>query len=593
MEDDLRRYHGIAPERVRVTGWPQTDLFHRIRPRADVRRAAAPLRARPRATRRLVAGNTPSNAPYEGRFVERLVEWWDRAPRATRLQLLFRPHPRDTRWQERFAAAVGHEGTCVQEASYIGHRGARDAAPARGCRRLQRGHDPARRARRATGRPSASSTTRARRRASRGRRRTSSASTTRSSRRPARSIAPSASRRSSPASSARSCSRTELAAARRRAVEQVVGTVDGRAAERVVDAAPRSSGSPWDEARDDAPRAGRGGRRRRAGRVPSPCRRRLRRSRSTTRRATGRRRSSSGTSAPASCGSSASRLTTCARTTWVTADGAARGDRPRRRLGDQLGCGRVLVAARRLAEGRARDGARPVRRRPRLLAPLPAAPGRRRVLRGAHDRPPRDARRSGRQGDDLPRPPEGRAPRARRTSRSSAGTTTPRRRGSSRSAPGIRSRSCTSRFRSLAQLERKARGGWLRSPGYEATGHRQLLDEAFRSGTLAAHYASFAVDDEALERGLAEGTLAVDTRLRDALRDLRADDGTFVLPCDGRRLAFPRPTASEDAAYAAEASVLVEIDGIVRAEHRVRALERRLEALEEGPRRVARRLARR
>ena len=148
-------------------------------------------------------------------------------------------------------------------------------------------------------------------------------------------------------------------------------------------------------------------------------------------------------------------------------------------------------------------------------------------------------------------------------------------------------------FRSLAQLERKARGGWLRSPGYEATGHRLLLDEAFRNGTLAAHYASFAVDDKPLERGLAEGSLAVDTRLRDALRDLRADDGTFVLPREERRLAFPRPTAPEDAAYAAEASVLVEIDGIVRAEHRLRALERRLDALEEGPRRVARRLARR
>ena len=28
----------------------------------------------------LVAGNTPSNTPYEGRFVERLVEWWAQAP---------------------------------------------------------------------------------------------------------------------------------------------------------------------------------------------------------------------------------------------------------------------------------------------------------------------------------------------------------------------------------------------------------------------------------------------------------------------------------------------------------------------------------
>jgi hypothetical protein len=39
--------------------------------------------------------------------------------------------------------------------------------------------------------------------------------------------------------------------------------------------------------------------------------------------------------------------------------------------------------------------------------------------------------------------------------------------------------------------------------------------------------------------------------------------------------------------------VLVEIDGIVRAEDRVRALERRLDTLEKGPRLVARRLARR
>ena len=58
------------------------------------------------------------------------------------------------------------------------------------------------------------------------------------------------------------------------------------------------------------------------------------------------------------------------------------------------------------------------------------------------------------------------------------------------------------------------------------------------------------------------------------LRALRDEDGSFVLPGDGPRLAFPRPTAVEDAAYAAEASVLVEIDGIVRAEQRVRALER-------------------
>ncbi len=33
MRDDLVRYHGIPAERVAVTGWPQTDVFHRLRPR--------------------------------------------------------------------------------------------------------------------------------------------------------------------------------------------------------------------------------------------------------------------------------------------------------------------------------------------------------------------------------------------------------------------------------------------------------------------------------------------------------------------------------------------------------------------------------
>ena len=86
MEDDLRRYHGIEPERVRVTGWPQTDLFHRRRPRAEYEELLRRYGLDPRRPLVLVAGNTPSNAPYEGRFVERLVAWWEqderRAPSA-------------------------------------------------------------------------------------------------------------------------------------------------------------------------------------------------------------------------------------------------------------------------------------------------------------------------------------------------------------------------------------------------------------------------------------------------------------------------------------------------------------------------------
>jgi len=117
MEDDLRRYHGIEPDRVRVTGWPQTDLFHRKRPRAEFEGLLRRYGLDPGRRLVLVAGNTPSNAPYEGRFVERLVGWWEKAA-AERLQLLLRPHPRDSRWRERFAAASARVGVVVQEASY-------------------------------------------------------------------------------------------------------------------------------------------------------------------------------------------------------------------------------------------------------------------------------------------------------------------------------------------------------------------------------------------------------------------------------------------------------------------------------------------
>jgi hypothetical protein len=150
-------------------------------------------------------------------------------------------------------------------------------------------------------------------------------------------------------------------------------------------------------------------------------------------------------------------------------------------------------------------------------------------------------------------------------------------------------------LRSVAQVERKGRfGGWLRNtdPRYEPTLHQILLADAQRDGRIHAFYDGHAIDDEALARGLADGTLAIDNRVRDVLRALRGDDGGFVLPGDGPSLTFPRPTAVEDAEYAAEASVLVDIDGIVRAEQRVRALEGRLAALERGPLGLVRRLAR-
>jgi len=117
MEDDLRRYHGISPERVVVTGWPQTDVYHRRRAREDY---DALLRSRgldPARPVVAVMGNTPTNAPYEDRFVERLVGWWEEHARE-RFSLLLRPHPRDREWRERFAAAMDKPGIAVQDASF-------------------------------------------------------------------------------------------------------------------------------------------------------------------------------------------------------------------------------------------------------------------------------------------------------------------------------------------------------------------------------------------------------------------------------------------------------------------------------------------
>jgi CDP-glycerol:poly(glycerophosphate) glycerophosphotransferase len=117
MRDDLVRYHGIEPDRIVVTGWPQTDVFHRRRTRAEYEQVLRRLGLDPSRPLVLVMGNTPTNAPYEGRFVDRLVAWWrDRA--RDRLSLLFRPHPRDREWRERFDAAHGQDGVAVQEPSF-------------------------------------------------------------------------------------------------------------------------------------------------------------------------------------------------------------------------------------------------------------------------------------------------------------------------------------------------------------------------------------------------------------------------------------------------------------------------------------------
>jgi CDP-glycerol:poly(glycerophosphate) glycerophosphotransferase len=117
MRSDLVRYHGIDADRIFVTGWPQTDVFQRKRPRSAYADALHKLGLNASRPLVMVMGNTPTNAPYEANLVNRLVTWWKHSARA-RFSLLFRPHPRDREWRTRFAPALSEPDAAVQEPNF-------------------------------------------------------------------------------------------------------------------------------------------------------------------------------------------------------------------------------------------------------------------------------------------------------------------------------------------------------------------------------------------------------------------------------------------------------------------------------------------
>jgi CDP-Glycerol:Poly(glycerophosphate) glycerophosphotransferase len=118
MRSDLQRFHAIDGERVAVTGWPQTDLYHRRRPRSAYEQLLVRLRLPVDRPVVLYAGNSPHNMPYEPNLVARLVSWWRESGSNERLSLLFRPHPYDDQVNERFRAALDDPDAVVQERSW-------------------------------------------------------------------------------------------------------------------------------------------------------------------------------------------------------------------------------------------------------------------------------------------------------------------------------------------------------------------------------------------------------------------------------------------------------------------------------------------
>ena len=132
-------------------------------------------------------------------------------------------------------------------------------------------------------------------------------------------------------------------------------------------------------------------------------------------------------------------------------------------------------------------------------------------------------------------------------------------------------------IRSYEQCERKYRN-LQSSLGTRRNAYYEEVQQALEAGTFRQFYESLVVDDAALHRGVSDGSLVLDTRLRDVLRTLRSSrNGGFSL--DG--IAFPRPTVVDEAAYAVDVAALGEAD-VVRVQRRLDELEQRVAAVEGG-----------
>jgi Glycosyl transferase family 2 len=101
---------------------------------------------------------------------------------------------------------------------------------------------------------------------------------------------------------------------------------------------------------------------------------------------------------------------------------------------------------------------------------------------------------------------------------------------------------------------------------------RTAAYDADQRGAMREFYEAHVVDDEALAKGIADGTLAIDTRLRDALRSLRAEPS--------RPLTFSDDAV--DAAYLTELAILEDGDPQAHAHRKAEDLDARLAAIEQS-----------
>jgi hypothetical protein len=140
--------------------------------------------------------------------------------------------------------------------------------------------------------------------------------------------------------------------------------------------------------------------------------------------------------------------------------------------------------------------------------------------------------------------------------------------------------------RSLEQLERTSSVWWGQMQQTGRLGNVRA-HRSQQTGRLEEYYTSLAFGDEELERGLAGGSLVVDTRLRDVLRSLRLGRASgarqYALPRErSNTLDLTSPNVGDEAAYAVDVAVFGEAQA-VRLQLRLDELERALARMRRRP----------
>jgi hypothetical protein len=138
-------------------------------------------------------------------------------------------------------------------------------------------------------------------------------------------------------------------------------------------------------------------------------------------------------------------------------------------------------------------------------------------------------------------------------------------------------------LRGLTQAQRRLAAAPAEAPASWSGLELAALD-AHRRGELESWYAAHLVDEHAETRGVAEGSLVADNRLRDALASIARDgaeaERPYAPPSETARIALRAPDIVDDAAYAGECAAVHEVD-YEGLERHITDLERRIATLEQ------------